>query len=148
MQGGGQRLDTPSVNEQTMGSAVPTARLITNAVMTTDAQQEPRGRCLLVVFETGIWASSEHWPMYRAWRDRFSPMPVRIEHEGHVFEADEMDECQTLACMAICFGWGFRLIGEVAGLMIECNHDGRLRTAAREQQNLVPLATSLVNWFT
>jgi hypothetical protein len=104
---------------------------------------------LVVIDETGIWESSEHFPLYQlVIRDTQEVQSTFWKTPGYLFEGNSAldpsleDHAVSLLVCCVLFGWGFVLIGKGSPVCVRANHDSivevgsdssaRSRTAARE----------------
>jgi hypothetical protein len=84
---------------------------------------------LLWIREYGIWESSEHRPLEQALRSRLPNAGSVETHSGilgNVSDPQDRDDLISFMYLAINFGWGISLIGNVGDRVVHVNHDGHL----------------------
>lgn len=84
----------------------------------------PAGAYLVMIPEYGVWPSSEHVPLYAAWRKVFG-RPMSRAHPGYLFENLEQEECVSLVLLGLVFGWGLQC-GSGLGKVFYLDHDGNV----------------------
>lgn len=78
---------------------------------------------LLWITESGIWPSSENWPLYYKLRQGAGDSRLLHEAPGHIFLEDEADDLASFAQIAILNGWGGYLLPEANRVNAFFSHD-------------------------
>jgi hypothetical protein len=93
------------------------------------------------ITEFGVWASSEHIPLYEtAFGRRLGTSKDEAAH-WHFFEDGELDQGVSLLFMAVCFGWGLLMACPETGRIGSIDHDGRLCISNASIEEMAALRT-------
>lgn len=96
--------------------------------------------CLLWVTRWGVWASSEDWPRYYAFRARHGQRLSIDDAPGHLATSTAAADLSELLLLVLDQGWDAMLLpahdGRVLPLRIRISHDGWVDVHAAEPVEL------------
>lgn len=99
--------------------------------------------CLVLVFEQGIWPSSENLSLYHCWRRAQGVNMPLDDARGHVFLPFERDHMASLVQMSVIFGWGIACVSGDGTAAYTIDHDGEVLAFGDTHERAACLAAPL-----